>query len=110
MSVGSSKRRVTITIDEEIYEQAQKTAQEKGTTVSAIVQKFLSFYNDPHVYCFNCGRKFKSTEAELCPICGWMKCPDCKKCRCDIEDDVGKAVFYMREVFEDLLSGSVKQA
>jgi len=110
MSDGSLKKRVTLTIDEQVYEEAQRVVQEKGTTISAVVQNFLKFYNDPKVYCFNCGKRFSSSEAELCPLCGWMKCPECGYCRCDISDEVAKALFYMREVFEDLVSGSVKQA
>lgn len=110
MCAASSKKKISLTIDDDVYEAAQEAVKEKGTSVSAIVQKFLEFYSDPHVYCISCGTKFRTSKAVLCPLCGWLKCPECSICRCDVSDEVAKAVFYMREVYEDLLTGSVKQA
>lgn len=37
----------------------------------------------PH-YCFSCTRPFNPYEAEPCPICGWLKCPHCGRCACDL--------------------------
>ena len=110
MGGPENKKRVTLTINEVIYQRAQHTVKTRGTTISGVVERFLDFYSNPEVFCFKCGEKFSSNEAELCPKCGWMICPSCNQCRCSLDDDIATAVFYMREVYENLLTGSVKQA
>ena len=108
MSASSSKTRVTMTIDQKILQTAKKRAEEKRVSVSSLVEGFLDFFSNPKIYCFDCGKEFYSSESELCPKCGWLKCPSCGICRCDLDEDVAKAVFYMRKVYEDLLIGRVE--
>jgi hypothetical protein len=102
------KTKLTLSIDEDILNSAKKIADEKHTSISGLVERFLDFYGDPWVYCFKCGEKFSSSVSELCPKCGWMKCPECGVCRCDLVDDIAIPVFHMRRVFEDLVIGKVK--
>jgi hypothetical protein len=106
---AGSKARVTLTIDKEVYEKAKEVAESKKISISGQVEKFLEFLTEPHVYCFRCGEKFYSEESELCPICGWMRCPRCEVCRCDLDDEEAKVVFHMRRVYEDLLPGRIKE-
>jgi hypothetical protein len=108
MSKKASKARVTMTIDEEILQRAKKRTEEKHIPVSRLIEGFLDFFSNPKVYCFDCGKEFHSSESELCPKCGWMKCPSCGICRCNLDEDIAKAVFYMRKVYEDLLIGRVE--
>ena len=103
------KARLTITINQDVLEKAKKLAEEKHIPVSGLVENFLDFFRNPKVYCFKCGEGFFSSESELCLKCGWMKCPKCGVCRCDLDEDVAIAVFHMRRVYEDLLIGRVKQ-
>ena len=46
------------------------------------VEDFLSFFLNPFVYCFKCGKKFLCDSAKTCSKCGWLICPHCKTCRC----------------------------
>ena len=108
MNADSQKARVTLTIDQQVLEKAKKIAEEKHIPISGLVEKFLDFFGEPLVYCFKCGEKFASSDSELCPKCGWMKCPECGVCTCELDEDVAIAVFHMRRVYEDLLSGRVK--
>jgi len=109
MNTSSKKTKLTLTIDKDVLEKAKKVAEQKRIPMSRLVENFLDFFAKPEVYCFKCGEKFNSTEAELCPKCGWMICPKCKICRCDLGEETAIAVFHMRRVYEDLLSGRVKQ-
>ena len=102
------KTKLTLSIDEDILESAKKIADEKYTSVSGLVEKFLDYYGDPWVYCFKCGEKFSSSKSELCPKCGWLICSSCNSCRCDLDEETATAVFHMRRVYEDLLTGRVK--
>ena len=108
MNTPSIKTKLTLTVDKKILENAKKVAEQKRIPISRLVENFLDFFVNPEVYCFECGKKFNSVEAELCPKCGWMICPKCKVCRCGLRDETAIAVFHMRRVYEDLLSGRVK--
>jgi len=55
-----------------------------------------------------CGEKLGSEGAELCAKCGWLVCPHCGACRCELDEETAVAVFHMRRVYEDLLTGRVK--
>jgi hypothetical protein len=103
-----TKEKLTTTIDSEILKNAKKKSEEKHITIAGVLENFLSFFTNPWVYCFNCGDKFYVNEGQLCPKCGWIKCPKCGSCRCGLDEKVAAAVFHMRRVYEDLLSGRVK--
>ena len=112
MSISKSKKdpkkKLTVSVDEEVLKQAKKVSKEKRVKLSSAIENFLKFFTRPKVYCFKCGEKFSSDDAELCPKCGWMICPKCKVCRCGLDEETAIAVFHMRRVYEDLLSGRVK--
>ena len=103
-----AKTKLTLTVDEEILNRAKETAEKKHIPLSRLIENFLDFFSAPYVYCFKCGAKFSSVEADLCAKCGWMKCPKCGVCRCDLEEDTAVAIFHMRRVYEDLLAGRIK--
>ena len=103
------KAKLTITVDKKILEKAKEKAREKGVTLSKIIENYLKFFINPKVYCFKCGEKFTAEEADLCPKCGWMICPNCKACRCKLEEEAAIAVFHMRRTYEELLAGRVKK-
>lgn|GEM_PF-439186 len=104
-----SKERLTVTVDKSILEEAKKKARDKGIPVSRLVENFFSFFVNPRIYCFKCGRQFTAQESKLCPKCEWMLCPECDACRCELSEETVKAVYHMRRVYEDLLVGRVKQ-
>ena len=108
MHTPNIKTKLTLTVDKNILEKAKKVAEEKHIPISRLVENFLDFFAKPEVYCFKCGEKLSSVEAELCPKCGWMICPKCEVCRCGLSDETAVAVFHMRRVYEDLLAGRVK--
>ena len=108
MHTPSNKTKLTLTVDKGVLERAKKVAEQKRIPMSRLIENFLDFFSKPEVYCFKCGGKFNSVEAELCAKCGWMICPICKVCRCSLNDETAVAVFHMRRVYEDLLSGRVK--
>ena len=103
------KEKLTTTIDAEILKNAKKKCEEKHLTIAGVLENFLSFFTNPWVYCFSCGEKFYVNEGQLCPKCGWIKCPKCGSCRCGLDEKVAEAIFHMRRVYEDLLSGRVKE-
>ena len=107
--MNRSKTKLTITVDKTVVERAKKVAKEKRIPLSRLIENFLDFFSKPEVYCFQCGEKFDSVEAELCAKCGWMICPNCKVCRCGLDEETAVAVFHMRRVYENLLAGRVKQ-
>jgi len=104
----SRKTKLTITVDKDALSDAKKESERKRIPISRLIENFLKFFAKPEVYCFKCGERFSSIEAELCPKCGWMICPKCKVCRCGLSEETAVAVFHMRRVYEDLLSGRVK--
>jgi hypothetical protein len=104
-----TKHPLNITVDQEIKQKAFNEAKKKNIPISRAIENFLEFFADPQVYCYKCGEKFHSTESKTCPKCGWMICPKCNSCRCGLNDETAIAVFHMRKVYEDLLSGRVKQ-
>ena len=106
--MNPGKSRLTVTIDSTVLQEAKKHAREKNIPMSRLVENFLRFFSNPTVYCFQCGEEFSSSESELCPKCGWMTCPSCSKCRCELDEGVAVAVFHMRKVYEDLVGGRVK--
>lgn len=101
------RTKLTVTVDKSILEKAKEVAKEKGIPISRVIENFLSFFSDPEVYCFKCGKKFKVNAAIMCPKCGWLICPECNACRCVLPDEVAEAVFHMRRVYEDLLVGRI---
>lgn len=105
----SKKEKFTTTIDKNVLETAKKTSHEKHLPLSGVIENFLKFFTNPWIYCFKCGERFNAEEGELCPKCGWVKCPKCGTCRCGLEEDTAIAVFHMRRVYEDLLSGRVRK-
>lgn len=104
----AKKTKLTVTVDKGILDKVKKVAKEKGITISRAIGNFLDFFTNPEVYCFKCGEKFGSIDAELCPKCGWIVCPKCNACRCGLDEDTAVAIFHMRRVYEDLLAGRVK--
>lgn len=102
------KTKLTLSIDKEVLNKAKEIAEQKRVPLSRAVENFLEFFANPIVYCFKCGEKFESAKSKLCPKCGWMICPECKVCRCGLDEETAVAVFYMRRVYEDLLTGRVK--
>jgi len=102
------KTKLTLSIDKDILDKAKQVAEDKNISVSRAVENFLKFFTNPRVYCFKCGEKFNSSDAKLCPKCGWLACPSCGVCRCGLDEDTAVAVFHMRRVYEDLLSGRMK--
>jgi len=106
--MSPSKTKLTVSIDKDVLDKAKKAAEEKNVSVSRAIENFLKFLANPQVYCFKCGDKFNTPDAELCPKCGWLACPSCGVCRCGLSEDAAVAVFHMRRVYEDLLSGRVK--
>lgn len=108
ISKPDPKTKLTLSIDKNVLKEAKKVAKEKNIPLSRLIENFLKFFNKPEVYCFKCGEKFSSDDARLCPKCGWMICPKCKVCRCSLNEETAIAVFHMRRVYENLLSGRVK--
>ena len=108
MNVTNPKARLNITVDKDVLHKTRIVAREKHIPISRLVENFLRFFIDPGVYCFKCGEKFNSTKAKLCAKCGWMICPKCSVCRCGLNEETAIAVFHMRKVYEDLLTGRVK--
>ncbi|MCD6458550.1 MAG: hypothetical protein B6U95_04180 [Thermofilum sp. ex4484_82] len=102
------KKKLTLTIDASIIEAAKKTAKKRNIPLSRLVENYLSFIAKPYVYCFSCGVKFYVDSAEVCPKCGWLICPECKACRCSLDENAAVSIFYMRRVYEDLLAGRLK--
>jgi len=108
MKKADPKVKLTITVDKNVLDEAKKVSEKKRVPLSGAIENFLEFFSNPGVYCFKCGERFSSTDAELCPKCGWMICPKCKVCRCGLSEETAVAVFHMRRVYEDLLAGRVK--
>jgi len=107
-ALKATRAKLTITIDNDVLKLAKRRARESGIPLSRIIENFLQFFADPHVYCFKCGVKFKASEAEISPKCGWLTCPNCNACRCELSEETAIAIFHMRRVYEDLLSRRIK--
>ncbi|MEM0083804.1 MAG: DUF6364 family protein [Candidatus Methanomethylicia archaeon] len=102
------KVKLTITVDGEILNLAKSVAESKNIPLSRLIENYLRFLSKPEFYCFKCGGKFSAGEVEVCPKCGWMICPHCSACRCILSEETAIAVYHMRKVYEDLLSGRIK--
>jgi len=102
------KVKLTITVDEEVLNLAKNVSELKNIPLSRLIENYLRFLSKPEFYCFKCGAKFSVDEVEVCPKCGWMKCPNCNACRCVLSEETAIAVFHMRRVYEDLLCGRIK--
>lgn len=101
------KSRLNLTVDSSLLERVKEKADEKHLSISSIVENFFEFFVNPYVYCFNCGSKFCTETSEDCPVCSWVKCPECGACGCNLDDEVVKTAYHMRKVYEDLLFGRV---
>jgi hypothetical protein len=110
MHTYEKRKKLTVTVDKSVIEEAHRSSKEKGVPISRAIENYLKFFAQPEVYCFKCGEKVSSKKAQLCPKCGWMKCPTCGACRCGLDEDTAVAIFHMRRVYEDLLAGRVKQS
>jgi rRNA maturation endonuclease Nob1 len=108
MKPSEHRAKLNVTIDKHILQEAKKVAARKRVPVSRLIESFLEFVTNPEVYCFKCGERFDSGNSKLCPKCGWMVCPKCNVCRCNLSEETAVAVFHMRRVYEDLLAGRVK--
>ncbi|MHA1593809.1 MAG: DUF6364 family protein [Candidatus Baldrarchaeia archaeon] len=106
--MGARKTKLTITVDAEILTRAKDTVKGRHLSLSGVIERFLDFFSDPYVYCFKCGEKFRIRSAEICPKCGWLKCPQCDACRCSLGEEAAIAVFHMRRVLEELMGGRLK--
>lgn len=108
--MGSSDRKtkLTLTVDPSIKEDARKVAEERGISLSRLVENYLVFVAKRKVYCFKCGKEFSAVRSEMCPKCGWMRCAECKACRCSMSEDAAQVAYYMRKVYEDLLGGRIR--
>ncbi len=100
--MNTSRAKLTITIDKKILNEAKKLAVKKHIPISRLVENYLSFFVKPKFYCFKCGFNFNGSNAKICPKCGWMICPKCKACGCNLSRETSVAVFYMRKVCEEL--------
>jgi hypothetical protein len=105
-----TKEKLNVTIDREIKRKALKEAERKNIPISRLIENFLGFFANPRVYCYKCGEEFCSSNSKVCPKCGWMVCPRCGSCGCGLKEETSVAVFQMRRVYEDLLSGRVKES
>jgi hypothetical protein len=103
------KTKLTLSVSKEILEAAKLEADKRHIPVSRLVENFLAFLANPRIYCFKCGERFNVNGAKVCPKCGWLICPECTACGCNLSDDVATGLFHMRKVYEDLLAGKVKQ-
>jgi len=98
------RRKLTLTIDENVLRKAKEKASLQGVSISKIVEKALKYFVNPQVYCFNCGYKFEAKESEVCHKCGWYKCPKCGACACNLGEEGVKVAFYMRKTLQDVFS------
>lgn len=103
-----SREKLTITIDKDVLNESKKASKNKGIPLSRAIENFLKFFSKPWVYCFNCSKKFNTSEGKLCAKCGWTICPKCNECRCSLDEKVAVPIFYMRKVYEELLGGRVE--
>jgi len=100
------RKKITLTIDADIAEKAKNKAQEAGLSLSRLVENALAYYIEPQVHCFKCGFRFKINDAEVCPRCGWHKCPKCGACACDLGEESVRVAFFMRKTLIDIFSST----
>ena len=50
-------------------------------------------------YCFSCAKPFDPYEAESCEKCGWLKCPHCGRCACDLSLEARIAIEQVFRTF-----------
>lgn len=105
-----TKEKLNVTIDRKIKQKALNEAKRKNIPISRLIENFLEFFANPKVYCYKCSQEFYSSESKICPKCGWMVCPKCGSCGCGLKEETSVAIFQMRRVYEDLLSGRVKES
>lgn len=98
------KRKLTITIRNDVLEKSKEKAKKLGIPLSRLIENFLQHYVEPTVYCFKCGTKFKISEAKVCPRCGWYICPKCGACACTLGEEGAKVAFYMRKTLMEIFS------
>ncbi|MCR8433478.1 MAG: ribbon-helix-helix domain-containing protein [Crenarchaeota archaeon] len=99
-----AKRKLTVTISDEILKSAKEKAASLGLSLSKIIENALSYFIKPKFFCFVCGTKFDGTESNLCPKCGWYKCSNCSACACSLSEESAKVAFYMRKTLIDMFS------
>lgn len=102
------KTKLTLTVNPEIIAKAKEKAREHGTSISKLVENFLKFYTQPTVHCFNCGKKFDVTAAEICPKCGWFICPHCGACGCNLGEEARKVAYQMKKVYDELILNDIR--
>lgn len=108
MIFTTTKSRLTITLDKDLHTKSKKICKERHIKLSGVIENFLEYFANPYVYCFKCGEKFSTHNGEVCPKCTWIRCPACNTCGCELSEDVSKAIYPMRKVYEDLLQGRLK--
>ena len=108
MSSVMAKTKLTLTIDEDILIATKNAANKKGVSLSHLVEVFFQFFSEPNLFCFSCGVEFITRTSEECAACGWLKCPECDSCRCNLSEEVAISLYRMRKVYEQLLAGRVK--
>jgi len=102
------KTKLTISVDKKLLQEAKAEADKKHIPISGLIENFLEFFVRPYVYCFKCGEEFVSTDAKVCPKCGWLMCSKCKACRCALSEEGAVVAYHMRKVYEQLLGGRLK--
>jgi len=102
------KERASFTINEEVLKRAKEVASRKNIPLSRAIENFLRFFSDPWLYCFRCGKRFNVSGSDICPKCGWLKCPNCQTCGCNLGEEAHTVAFYMRMVYEDILLSRLK--
>jgi len=63
-------------------------------TVKRVMQAGLERH-----YCFSCAKPFNPYEAEPCEECGWLKCPHCGRCACDLSLEARVAIEQVFRTF-----------
>jgi len=60
------------------------------------------YHNEPHL-CFVCGAQWYPTpellETNLCPVCNWLKCPECGGCKCSLSPTEQVWVDHVRSTY-----------
>jgi len=104
--IGVSKKKLTLTISGNVLARAKEKAKNLGLSLSRIVENALDYFSEPKVYCFSCGFRFSAGEADICPRCGWYKCPSCGACACVLGEEGVRVAFYMRKTLMEIFSSS----
>ena len=96
------KKKLTLSVDSKLVELAKEKSVKMGISISRLVENALSYYVQPTVYCFKCGKKFNVNSSEICPKCGWYICPHCGACACKLGEEGTKVAFYMRKTLREI--------